>query len=381
MRLHLAPVRLAALLLVAGTTVAVPAAADAAPVLWTGEVRNGAGAPLDAEVIAYLRPPVDELRVGLNLAPLTRTTTDEAGRFTLRAVPTEAILAIADPWVTVMVVAYSAEGMSVAVDSVAWRPDGWVTRPADLQPGAAPAPALPEEERPSVLVVQQPRPDASVGVAKPPPAGLCGIIKEKDLEPAYVAIGELHLGSHWQGEFTYTNTKSTSFEIGWRPEGKNWSVAGSTSKSRKTEGSSGGVLRAVDHPRMFTYRIRTKFRQYTWNCRGHDVEHTDSTGKVDTVEPTGWTGGVVRDEFGSTPGCPNMEWSDPVPGEDGWFSRGSGSSTTFGRAINVIGFEGAVTSTVSDVVLYKWTNTLSFHRLLCGESNYIAENARVSSLE
>ncbi|MGH9041972.1 MAG: hypothetical protein ACRDZ3_17265 [Acidimicrobiia bacterium] len=286
------------------------------------------------------------------------------------------------PWVTVIVFAYSAEGTSVAIDSVAWGPGGWVIRAGDLEPGGAAAVGFPEEERPAVLVVQRPLPDASVPVAKPPPAGLCGVIKEKDLDPAYVVVGEFHLGSHWRGDFAYTNTKSTSFEVGWRPEGKNWSSAGTTSKSYNSEGASGGPLRPVDRPRMFTYRMRTKFRQYTWNCRGHDIEHTDSMGKVDTVEPTGWTGGAVREEFGSTPSCPDMKYTDPVPGEDGYFSRKSGSSTTFGGAINIIGFSGAVTSTVSDVVKYKWTNALSFHRLLCGESNDINEkNTRVSSLE
>ncbi|MGH8973458.1 MAG: hypothetical protein ACRD0C_09670 [Acidimicrobiia bacterium] len=79
------------------------------------------------------------------------------------------------------------------------------------------------------------------------------------------------------------------------------------------------------------------------------------------------------------PGC-NQKYADPVPGGQ-YFSRGEGSSITFGGGINVVGFSGSVTSTVSSYVKYKWTNTVGLPRNLCGESDYLTKNTRVRSME
>jgi hypothetical protein len=131
---------------------------------------------------------------------------------------------------------------------------------------------------------------------------------------------------------------------------------------------------------MFTYSVRTKFKQYTWRCQGHDAEHTDSWGNVDTVEANGWTGGVHRDPYGPEVGC-DPQHSEHVPGGQ-YLARQSGASTTFGGAINIIGFVGGVTSTVSNSVGYKWTNTMQLERDVCGESGAVLDgNTRVRSME
>jgi hypothetical protein len=380
MRLRGASIGLVAVMLVSGTLAAVPARAEAGPVLWNGEVRNAGGAPEAAEVIAYLRPVADELQPGVLLTPIARTTTDAAGRFRLRALPTDRILAVADPWVTVMVVAYAADGMSLAVDSVAWRAGRWITRPGELEPGGVELPGFPAEERPPVLVIRPPATGAAIPAATPPPVGLCAMTKKRDLDPGYVTVGELHLNTGWAGEFTYTNTKSTSFEVGWRPAGKNWSGGGSSSGSHDTGISRGGEIPAEDGPRMFHYDLQTLFRLYTWRCRGHDAEHTDSWGDVETVEASGWTGGVRRYGGGPEPGC-NGQYESPVPPGE-YLSRSKGASTTFGGAINVLGFSGSVTSAVSSSVNWKWTNTMRIERNLCGETNWVRDkNTRVRSME
>ncbi len=381
MRLRLSSIRLTVVLTVAGTVVAVPATASAPePVLWAGEVHDSGGTPVAAEVIAYLRPAVEDLQPGVLLAPIAHTTSDGAGRFSLRTAPTERILALADPWVTVMVVAYADDGMSVAVDSVAWRSGRWVTRPGDLEPGGLETPGYPGEERPPVLVIRPTGPATAVPVATPPPAGLCAIDKKQDLDPGYVTVGELHLNTEWAGEFVYSNTKTTSFEVGWRPEGKGWSVAGSHSGSHETGGESGGAMPAESHPQMWTYSLQTLFRLYTWTCKGHDAEHTDSWGKVETVEANGWAGGVKRFGGGAEPGC-DRRYESPVPGGQ-YLARKNGASSTFGGAINIIGFSGAVTSSVSSYVNHKWITTLGIERNVCGESNWVLDkNTRVRSME
>jgi hypothetical protein len=367
-------------MLVAGTLSAVPARAGEVPVLWAGEVRDAGGAPAAAEVVAYLRPRVEDLEPGVVLAPIARTTTDASGRFSLRAAPTDRVRSVADPWVTVMVVAYTPDGMSLAVDSVAWRSGRWITRPGDLEPGGVEVPGFPAEERPPVLVVRPRVTGPAIDVAKPPPVGLCAMTKKTDLDPGWVKVGELHLNTGWGGEFRYSNTKSSSFEVGWRPSGKGWSGGGSISGSHDTGMSRGGEVPAEDGPRMLNYDLQTLFRLYTWRCKGHDAEHTDSWGDAETVEASGWAGGVRRYGGGPEPGCDGRYESPVPPGE--YLSRGKGASTTFGGAINAAGFQGAVTSAVSSSLSWSWTNTMRIQRNVCGETNWVADkNTRVRTME
>ena len=380
MRLRKPFIRFAAFVLVAGTLVAVPAGAGVGPVLWSGQVRDTGGAPSAAEVIAYLRPAPDQLEPGDVLTPIARTTTDTFGRFTLRTPPTDSMLAVADPWITVMVVAYAAGGMSLAVDSVAWRSGRWITRPGELDLGGIDLPGFPAEERPPVLVIQPPAARTAVPVAKPPPAGLCAMDKKKDLDPQYVRIGDLHLFTRWGGRFNYSDTKSTSFEVGWRPSGKNWSVAGTTSGSHSTGAEQGGDLPPEDSPNTWTYEVQTLFKLYTWRCKGHDQEHTDSWGDVETVEATGWAGGVKRYGGGPEPGC-NRKFESAVPGGQ-HFTRTKGASSTYGGAISILGFSGSVTSAASNSVTWSWHNSIGIERNICGESNWAKDhNTRVRSME
>src|SRR2546421_2328464 len=98
---------LVALLPVAGSMTVAPAvsAASVLPVLWEGEVHDSVGHPAAAEVVAFLRPPAEALVPGVPLVPLARADTDGAGRFTIRALPTEAVRAATGEsgWVTLLV--------------------------------------------------------------------------------------------------------------------------------------------------------------------------------------------------------------------------------------------------------------------------------------
>ena len=96
----------------------------APPVLWAGEIRTQDGKSADgADVVAYARPPAASIKTGQELVEVARTTTDGSGRFVLRAWPDTA-MSLADQagWATVMLTAFSADGMSLAVDSVAFEP-------------------------------------------------------------------------------------------------------------------------------------------------------------------------------------------------------------------------------------------------------------------
>jgi hypothetical protein len=96
----------------------------APPVLWSGEIRTQDGSAADgADVVAYARPPAASIKHGQEMVEVARTTTDGSGRFVLRAWPDTAMsLANQAGWATVMLTAFSDDGMSLAVDSVAFEP-------------------------------------------------------------------------------------------------------------------------------------------------------------------------------------------------------------------------------------------------------------------
>ncbi|MGH9035151.1 MAG: hypothetical protein ACRD0O_05250, partial [Acidimicrobiia bacterium] len=218
----------AALAALAGTiAVASPARAEPpVPLLWAGEIRNAAGQPSPAELVAYVRPPASRLTEGDTLVPLARATADPSGHFALRAAPNDAVRSYADPagWVTVMVAAFSDDGgMTLAVDSVAWKPAGrtlsgddaaghWVSSPAELfaPAGYSAAVASPESERPGVLVLsasarRRPMERRPVG---PDPGWCVGPHKTTEVGDHWVPVGELHMNKDWGGLFEYTNTKT-----------------------------------------------------------------------------------------------------------------------------------------------------------------------------
>ena len=129
-------------LLLAAPAAAVSAAEPTLPLLWAGQVQDEAGADrAGVEIVAFARPPVDALEAGTPLPEVARATTGRDGRFALRTGPSPAITGNADPagWTTVMVAAFGPEGMTLAVDSVAWQAGQqfgagggrWVTSPAE----------------------------------------------------------------------------------------------------------------------------------------------------------------------------------------------------------------------------------------------------------
>ena len=232
-----------ALLLVAPAAV-VSASEPVFPLLWAGQVQDAAGQQQSGvEVVAFARPPVEAIETGVPLAEVARATSDGEGRFALRTTPSAAMTGNADPagWTTVMVAAFSPEGMTLAIDSVAWeRGRGfgaangrWVTSPAERDGRAArtmsarEAESLTSGERPSVMVLDPAGP-ASSGArpyARPSEVRGCSLFDSKEVGRTYVPVGELHLENRWGGFFGYTNTKTTSFQVGYSRDDKPWWAA------------------------------------------------------------------------------------------------------------------------------------------------------------
>ncbi|HEV3364922.1 MAG TPA: hypothetical protein VG795_12435, partial [Acidimicrobiia bacterium] len=289
----------------------------APPVLWEGEIRTPDGrAAGGADVVAYARPPAASIKAGHELVEVARTTTDQSGRFVLRAWP-DTTMTMADQagWATIMLTAFSADGMSLAVDSVAFEPTPysaksmgahrtsrtgrWVTSPAERfrEPGTYRALSVEDEataneaERPAVLVLE-PGAKAERGrfvAAEVPKARRgCWNVGEKDLGVRPVKVGELHLNRHWGGNFTYTSTRSSSFQIGVSRSGDNWKLGGSVSLGNEVSGESGGPdLPARDADEVYLWDAQMVFKRLSWGCGG-EMNHYF----IDTVEPVQWTGGM-----------------------------------------------------------------------------------------
>ena len=397
---------------VAITSFAAPiarASEPPAPVLWEGTIVGTDGRPAaGTEVVAFARPAGADLQeTEAALEPVARTTTDDAGRYVLRSGHTDALRAVETDsgWANVMVAAFGRDGsFSLATDSIAWAPAAgfraagvdekpnrgrWLTTPADraaaeagtFRASAAPDPEAVNRERPTVMTLA-PGTDGPIRAqaAKPPDGrryGMCAGPYKTERIPApdqgiFTPVGEMHLVQAWSGEFAYTTTNSTSFQVGVRPEGRGWSVGGSTSSLKEgtsEAGNDGGL--AENH--MYTFAADIDYVRTTWRCNRGDNWHG-----VEMVEAGAWRGGLKRTDFGPAPGCNPAKKSSVVP--TGYYKRGQSESTTLQGAVSVMGFSGSVTTTVAKGVRYVWHNHVDRHRYLCGEKAFITADTRISSL-
>jgi hypothetical protein len=354
---------------------------DDPPVLWTGIVRSsGGGAP--AEVTAYLQPPADVAleEQGTRLDPIAAVTADFAGRFTLRSPYDDRIRAAEDRagWISVLVVAMTADGMSMATDSVRFDSvrHGWSTRTAETErDGTVSAKATGTDagvpDRPAVMTLH-PSPARAEGSfhAMAAKHRICFMKKDtRELGVTQVTVGELDLAQHWGGQFNYVDTNTSTFEVGFRYEGEGgWSAGGSSSFSKEGGSESINPVAADGYPRHLFYRADMVFSTFKMDCGGRTAY---------SLKPTAWTGGM-RPEMASAALC-DRRYLTPV-GPNGSFVRQDGSSQTFSGAFSIAGFGGGATSTNSRSVRHEWKNSDPHTRNLCGVSNLITRDTRVVSL-
>ncbi|MGH8998137.1 MAG: hypothetical protein ACRDY7_01955, partial [Acidimicrobiia bacterium] len=261
----------------------------------------------------------------------------------------------------------------------------WVTSPAQRvaasRGGFRAAEAVDtSRERPAVMVLAdgdggRGSPEVSAMAAKHPPmhkAGMCvGPYKTEDLGINFTPVGELHLEQAWNGAFKYTNTKTTSFQVGFRPQGGRWSLGGSVSSVKGSSNGSGDE--SVPGGNMYTFAADIAYKRFTWKCN-----RAETWTWFQTVEPVVWAGGIRRIDGGKAPGCNRRFRSPVVP--TGYSERWDGGSITLEGAVSVAGFSGSMTSVIEKGVYYRWNNELERERYLCGTSNRLTEDTRVASL-
>lgn len=397
---------------VAAVTFAAPVARAAelqSPVLWEGTIVGADSQPASGtEVVAFARPSGGDVAASdAPLVPVARAVTDGTGHYVLRSGNTSALQTVQTDsgWTNVMVAAFGRDGgFSLATDSIAWEPGGgfhatvagdnpnrgrWLTTPAEraaaesgtLHATAAPDPDAVARDRPAVMTLTT-GPDRPIKAqaAKPPPLrqeGMCaGPTKTQPIplpdQGVFTPVGEMHLEQAWSGQFSYTTSHSTSFEVGVHHDGGGWSAGGSTS-SLKENTSRTGNDRGLTENHMYTFGADLDYARYTWRCNQGDSWHD-----AETVEPVFWRGGIHQTDQGAPPPCDPKKTS-PVPAL-GHFDRGEQETTTLAGAISVAGFTGSVTTTVVKGVSYVWNNNVTRERYLCGSTGYISQDTRIASL-
>jgi hypothetical protein len=373
----------------------VRADVPSAPTLWAGRIVAADGRPVAGEIVAYARPAGLGLDEGsAPLREIARTRTDGSGRYILRSLHTDIMRAAADHngWTNVMVAAFGDDGsFNLAFDSVAWAPAGgfhaqsaddpakgrWITTPAErlaveqgeiraLSADAREDPADVATERPPVMVLSgQGEPGFSAqGIPNPdrPADRNClGVTKAEQVgDGINTKVGEVHLDRDWTGNFSYSTTKSSSFQVGVRQGGQGWGLGGSTSSMQHSEFENHSAPE-LESSRLWNFAANLRYGHYWWRCYGagrwYDAE---------SVQPYTWIGGLPPSVGGPEPGC-NRSHMAAVQGNRGWAVRQAGRSTTYERAIDVLGFTGSVTTTHGDKVQTVWVNKARPTRFLCGE--------------
>jgi hypothetical protein len=389
----------------------VLAAVPAAPTLWDGTIVGADSQPLQAEVVAYARPA----GLGLNegsapLREIARTRTDGSGRYVLRSLHNESLRAAEDQngWTNVMVAAFGDDGsFNLAFDSLAWAPAGgfhaqgaddpakgrWVTTPAErlaaeqggiqaLSADAAEDPTEVANEHPLKMVLSDrgerhfsaqgspPWPD------KPADRNCMTVLKSEEIGNGIdTKVGETHLDRDWTGYFEYTTSRLSSFQVGVRQAGAQWSVGGSTSSLQNSTATS----RTDPHlpaQNMWNFAADLRYGRYTWRCYGAGARWYDA----ESIQPFTWKGGITPSVGGPEPGCdPNHTSTVAFRGS---YVRKVKQSTSYEGGISVAGFIGSVTTAIGTGVQTIWYNDSPRNRQLCGERADIASTTpnRIRSL-
>jgi hypothetical protein len=355
-------------------------ASDDAPILWTGTIQSQSGSATSAAVTAYLQPPAST--VGdeeVALSPIASTTADRDGRFVLRAPYDEAARTAADPagWISVLVVATTSDGTSMATDSVRFDEahHRWSTRPAEAEaPGSLTAqsadPATATSDRPAVMTLHPAPTVTGRFKAMGSKPQICYMKKgTQDVGVTRVTVGELDLTHNWGGQFNYTDTNTSTVEVGFKYEGEGgWSAGGSTSFAKESSAESLNPVDPEPSHRHFFYRADMMFSTFRMDCGGRIAYE---------LKPTMWTGGM-RPEPASLSWCDNRYVITVAPKAS--FIRKDGSSQTFSAAFSIAGFGGSASSMNSHSVRHEWKNGEPRIRELCGMSNHPVKDTRVVSI-
>ncbi|HZQ77900.1 MAG TPA: hypothetical protein VFE55_11255 [Acidimicrobiia bacterium] len=210
---------------------------------------------------------------------------------------------------------------------------------------------------------------------RPADPNCMAILKSEDLGVINTKVGEVHLDRDWNGFFSYTTSRHSSFQVGVRPAGQGWSVGGSTSSLQDSQATSASSHELAPQ-QLHNFAADLKYGRYFWRCYGRGAQWYDA----ESVQPYTWKGGLLPSLGGPEPGCNPAKMSAVV--DHGEFRRSEKQSTTYDNAISVLGFSGSATTTIAQGVETHWYNKADRVRYLCGERQNIASHrpTRIRSL-
>jgi hypothetical protein len=383
------------------------------PLLWTGLVLSADGHPAKAHLNAFIRPPasaipgVDSGVSAPPSIPLASTTTGGDGRFELRAeLPAVPAEYRPDGWLHVMVLATGHDGSwMVANDSMrhvppsAAAPGGeWLSTIAaeeklrslladPLARTSAIDRLVTEDlssrtERPDILQLVRPGPEATAGEpgnrwkAPGDPYVGCSALAVEGRQEAFRTISDIDVGPAWSYILKYTETKSTSWDLGVEQSGGQWKAAGTSSFSQSH--GKGFDAEYGPYPARFreSYQVELLHAKVLWRCAS---KNSPGPFYVRTVEAENWGGGTFNQGDPVVP-C-NPRHRKPIAGRTtGW--RDSDRASKYSASGGAFGFEGQAAVTYSKVTRLGWKNHLEPPRDVCGESgNPFEGRTRVAAMD
>lgn len=385
-----------------------------APLLWRGRVVDRLGVPVAGRVTAFLRPPASAIPDAGSGSPapasipLASAVAGPSGDFELRALLPEVPAEYRpEGWLHVMVLAEAADGAwALANDSMRYvAPTGtlwngaWVSTIADegRLRAALTAPKLPTAaalaglitngltggfERPDLLQLGEPRTMAGTGPAsgrwKGPgdPYVGCNAVAVEGREKAFRTISDIDVGPGWSHILGYTDTRTTSWDIGVEQSGGGWKAGGTTSFSNAL--SAGFDAEYGPYPSRFReeYQIDLVHAKVLWRCGS---KTSPGPFYIRTVEAENWAGGTFNQGEPIIP-C-NPKHREPIAGRTkGW--RLEGKTSKYSASAAGFGFRGGAAVTYTKAIKLGWHNHFEHARDVCGESdNPFKGRTRVAAMD
>lgn len=388
------------------------------PTLWSGLLKRHDGKPAPGAVTLAVRPSAEDIDRALTsgapmpaTVPLAKQRVGADGRFTLKGdlPPNLPAGYVKDGWVNVLLVATDGQEIRLATDSMFRDPEPltgksrWLTSPAsrlqreafakesragtsaNAETGRASlierleADLTDSQERPNEIQFDKPpsgsaSPVSEAAVGPGAPYVGCNVNQVVDRTAAFQSIADIDQAGGWRAKVIYSNTRNTSFEVGYSASGNSWSVAGSSLVSQNASVEFGLTFPPEPVPnRSYTSMLmELNYDKIQWRCAS---QSNPGPYYPYTSEPVAWTGNT-RNLGTPTINC-NPNYLSEI-GTDFFFRKQGGSGATYSASGSAFGFYGKASVGYATNLEYTIENMTGTNAQVCGESgNPLFDHTRV----
>ncbi len=394
--------------------------------LWRGRLLDPSGVPTSGTVVAYIRPSGARVAATASaspdeaLVPIARTTAGADGSFVLRADYDAALAPLLEKngSATLMLVANTSGAIAFQLKTVWWsQPTGTAGAWVENDPAAsvpARSSAVSALLNPSDIKLQSTtvataaalkrvgRVLSPVRTASLAPPGNC-IFWSGGTGPdskAYIGATFLQKSSYWQARFGYTQTNTSSFQVGWSAAagggGASFTAAGSeTTSSTNTAAGISNVNSTSGSAtgRKHWITVHTALNQ--WRCWNSPTTPPNPAfwPLYYTLEGGAWARDFATDGV-PIPACDTNNANNQFHlGGTSSIARDTGSSTSISNSLSgsISGQGGPISfnfgvnvqndSSLSHLINSAWANTATGNKLLCGiEGPVLSGDTRVVAI-